>query len=209
MDFVLFLKAIGIGFSIAAPVGPVAMLCIHRSLEMGWWPGFFTGLGAASADTFYAAVAVFGLAAALTAIFDQTVWLQPACGIVLIVIGARIATDKPSEASGQKRVMKAHHLAGNWLSSFAITLFNPATVLAFMAVFGGLRIADGVAHPAEGFTTVGGVFVGAAVWWIGLTTVAAVFHRQIKPSTMQRINQLMGLVVLGFGIFAVADWAMG
>jgi threonine/homoserine/homoserine lactone efflux protein len=203
------LKAIGIGFSIAAPVGPVAMLCIQRSLRQGWWPGFFTGIGAACADTLYAAVAVFGLAAALTALFDKTAWLQLVCGIVLVVIGIRIFREKPDEHSGERRVMRAHDHAGNWFSAFLITLFNPATVLAFMAVFGGLRIADGVAHPTDGFTTVGGVFVGAAMWWLGLTTVAAVFHKQIAPRTMNRINQAMGLVVGGFGVFAIIDGAMG
>ncbi|HAA92659.1 MAG TPA: lysine transporter LysE [Rhodospirillaceae bacterium] len=209
LDFVLFLKAIGIGFSIAAPVGPVAMLCIQRSLKTGWWPGFFTGLGAAAADTFYAAIAVFGLAAALTALFDQSPWIQPVCGIILIVVGTHIFREKPSETSGQRRVMKAHHMAGNWLSAFVITLLNPATILAFLAVFGGLKIADGVEDPVQGLTTVGGVFVGAAIWWIGLTTVAAVFHHQIQPKTMLLINRLGGLVVFGFGVFALVDWGMG
>jgi len=208
LDFGLFLKAIGIGFSIAAPVGPVAMLCIQRSLKAGWLPGFFTGIGAAVADTFYAAVAVFGLAAALTALFDKSAWIQPVCGIIMIVIGTHIFREKPSETSRQKRAMKAYHLAGNWFSAFVITLFNPATILAFMAVFGGLKIADGVGNPIEGFTTVIGVFVGAAVWWTGLTTVATIFHRQIQPKTILIINRMMGLVVFGFGVFATVDWAM-
>ena len=104
--------------------------------------------------------------------------------------------------------MTVHHLAGNWFSAFIITLFNPATVLAFMAIFGGIKIADATADPMSGFTTIIGVFVGAAVWWTGLTTVAAVFRRQIQPETLQAINRLMGFVISGFGIFITVDWVI-
>ena len=209
MDFILALKAIGIGFSIAAPVGPVAMLCIQRSLKTGWMLGFCTGIGAACADTLYAAIAVFGLSAALTALFDKSAWLQLVCGLFLIIIGIRLFREKPTESANQKKDLKVHHLAGDWLSAFLITLFNPATILAFMAVFGGLKIADGVANPVDGFTTVGGVFIGASIWWLGLTTVAAIFHHQIQPKTMGLVNRLMGLVVGGLGIIATVDWAIG
>tara|TARA_Y100000814_G_scaffold283699_1_gene249896 strand:- start:88 stop:723 length:636 start_codon:yes stop_codon:yes gene_type:complete len=205
LDFVLFLKAIAIGFAIAAPVGPVAMLCIQRGLKAGWWPGFFTGMGAAAADTFYAAIAVCGLAAAMTALIDKSTWIQPACGIILIVIGTYTFCEKPTLKSSEKQVIKVHHLAGNWFSAFVITLFNPATVFAFMAIFGGIKIADATADPTSGFTTIIGVFVGAAVWWIGLTTVAAVIRRQIQPRTLQTINRLMGLVISGFGAFITVN----
>ena len=208
MDFVLFLKAIAIGFAIAAPVGPVAMLCIQRSLKAGWWPGFFTGMGAAAADTFYAAIAVCGLAAAMTALLDKSTWIQPVCGIILIVIGSYIFCEKPAQKSSEKQVMKVHHLAGSWFSAFIITLFNPATVLAFMAIFGGIKMADATVDPMSGFTTIIGVFVGAAVWWTGLTTVAAVFRRQIQPGTLQAINRLMGFVISGFGVFITVDWVI-
>ena len=206
MDLILFSKAIGIGIAIAAPVGPIAVMCVYRSLKYGWWPGFFTGLGAAAADALLAAISIFGLSVALPKLFDRTNWFQPACGIILIILGALIYLEKPINANNKTTALQLRNLAGNWLSAFLVTVLNPATIFAFIAVFGGFKIGDSAVNSIQKITVVVGVFVGASIWWIGLTTAAARFRRGLNPKTMSAVNRFGGTVVVGFGVFTIIDW---
>ena len=208
MDLILLSKAIGIGIAIAAPVGPIAMMCVQRSLKYGWWPGFFTGLGAAAADALLAAISIFGLSIALAKVFDRTNWFQPACGIILIILGTLIYFEKSINANKKTSALQLRNIAENWLSAFLITILNPATIFAFIAVFGGFKIGDSAVHPIQKITVVGGVFLGASMWWVGLTTAAASFRRGLNPKTMLAVNRIGGAVVVGFGVFALIDWGV-
>ncbi len=208
MDLILFSKAVGIGIAIAAPIGPIAVMCVQRSLRYGWWPGLFTGLGAAAADAFLAAISIYGLSIALVELFDRTNWFQPACGIILIILGTLFYFEKPINANNKTPALQLRNVAENWLSAFVITVLNPATIFAFISVFGGFKIGDSAVNPIQKMTVVVGVFIGASIWWVGLTTAAVRFRAGLRPKTVSAINRLGGAVVIGFGVFAIIDWGL-
>jgi threonine/homoserine/homoserine lactone efflux protein len=204
----LLLKGLVIGLAIAAPVGPIGLLCIRRSLAQGKLAGFVTGLGAAAADGAYGAIGAFGITAISALLVDQQRWLALAGGLFLIWLGiAGIRRSPASEAAAPTR--NARDLAGYFFSTFALTLTNPATILSFAAVFAGLGLG---AAAAGGMTAgsigaalimIAGVFFGSAAWWLFLSGAIGWLRTRLGPGLMTWINRLSGLILVGFGLFAV------
>lgn len=199
MDF--FLKGFAIGLAIAAPVGPIGLLCIRRSLADGRLAGFVTGLGAAAADGLYGAIGAFGITAISALMVDQQRWLGLVGGLFLVWLGLsgmrrRVAT----EAAAPPR--QARHLAGFFASTFALTLTNPATILSFAAVFAGLGLG-GAGSLVAALVMIAGVFLGSAAWWLFLSGAVAWAGARLGPSALAWINRLSGLVLLGFGLAAI------
>jgi threonine/homoserine/homoserine lactone efflux protein len=204
----LFLRGLAIGFAIAAPVGPIGLLCIRRALAGGFPLGFLTGMGAAAADGFYGAVAAFGLTAISGFLVAQQGWLRLGGGLALIVLGVQTALKRPSartaEAAGE-------NLLGAFASTFVLTLANPATILSFVAIFAGLGLADigGAERSTPGAVAVVlGVFLGSAAWWLFLAGVTAAFRRQIPERLLLWINRLSGIALAAFGVAALASFLL-
>ena len=173
-----FLRGAILGFSIAAPVGPIGVLCIRRTLAAGRWPGFLCGLGAASAD------AVYGLLAALGMSFVGGRWMHLAGGLFLCYLGVRLFLSRPA----------AGEVSGGFAATFALTLANPMTILSFAAMFAGLRTSS----PA---LLVAGVFAGSCTWWLLLSTAASLLH--LDAAKMRWVNRASGVLVAGFGLVAL------
>ncbi|QCO14123.1 LysE family translocator [Azospirillum brasilense] len=198
------LKGLIIGFSIAAPVGPIGLLCIRRTLANGPAHGFVSGLGAASADAVYGAIAGFGVALVTDALLGAQVALKLVGGLMLLWLGWSTLRARPAERAADAR--GGGGLAGAYASTFALTLANPATILSFAAVFGGLGVSAG-----DGGSTgvaallVAGVFTGSAMWWLGLSASVGAFRRRVTPAAMLWINRASGAVLGGFGIAALAS----
>lgn len=200
------LKGLIIGFSIAAPVGPIGLLCIRRTLADGPAHGFASGLGAASADAVYGAIAGFGVVLVTDALLGAQVALKLVGGLMLLWLGWSTLRARPAERPAEAR--GGGGLAGAYASTFALTLANPATILSFAAVFGGLGVSAG---GGDGTSTgvaallVAGVFTGSALWWLGLSASVGAFRRRVTPAAMLRINRASGAVLGGFGIAALAS----
>ncbi|AWJ85048.1 lysine transporter LysE [Azospirillum sp. TSH58] len=198
------LKGLIIGFSIAAPVGPIGLLCIRRTLADGPAHGFASGLGAASADAVYGAIAGFGVALVTDALLGAQVALKLVGGLMLLWLGWSTLRARPAERAAEAR--GGGGLAGAYASTFALTLANPATILSFAAVFGGLGVSAG-----DGSSTgvaallVAGVFTGSAMWWLGLSASVGAFRRRVTPAAMLWINRVSGAVLGVFGIAALAS----
>jgi threonine/homoserine/homoserine lactone efflux protein len=192
-------KGLLIGFSIAAPVGPIGVLCIRRSATGGPRMGLVTGLGAATADAFYGAVAAFGLTSVSGLLEGQRFWLQLAGGIFLLFLGIRAWRVKPSDGSAP---------AGNpglpaaYASTFLLTLANPATILSFAAVFAGFGLANGSGY-LQAAAIVAGVFFGSALWWLILSQGVGWFSARLKPDWTLGINRISGAVLTAFGVAAL------
>jgi threonine/homoserine/homoserine lactone efflux protein len=199
MELGLFARGLAIGLAIAAPVGPIGLLCIRRALAGGFPLGFLTGMGAAAADGVYGAVAAFGLTAVSGFLVAQQKYMMLAGGIALIWLGVRTALKKPAGAAAEAR---AENLLGAFASTFVLTLANPATILSFIAVFAGLGLAatPGTAGAA---TVVAGVFLGSAAWWLFLAGAMAAFRRQVPPAAILWINRGSGAILAAFGIAAL------
>lgn len=203
----IFLKGLLIGFSIAAPVGPIGVLCIRRTLAEGRAAGFVSGLGAATADAFYGSVAGFGLAFISGFLISQGEWLRLLGGTFLIYLGIKTALARPTEATpGESPPARAGGLLGAYTSTFFLTLTNPLTILSFAAIFAGLGIGS---QTSGGFLSpallVLGVFSGSGAWWFLLSGAASWMRGRLGERSLQWVNRLSGAVILFFGLAALGS----
>ncbi len=191
------LKGAGIGLAIAAPVGPIGLLCIRRTLARGPLHGFVSGLGAAAADGLYGVVAAFGLSLAAVLI-DQQVPLRIAGAALLVWIAwgtwRAAAPERPADGG------EGGGLLGAFLGTFALTVTNPATILSFAGVIAAL----GPAGAGGGFALVVGVVLGSAAWWLGLSLAVGRLRARVTPGAMRTINRISALVLAGFAVAALA-----
>ena len=191
-------KGLAIGFSIAAPVGPIGVLCIRRSLANGRWVGLATGLGAATADAAYGAIAGFGLTAVSGFLLSEKLWLNLFGGSFLCFLGLRTFMSKPAKTSG---VTEAVAPAPAYISTLLLTLTNPMTILSFLAVFAGLGLATAANYGTAGLLVIG-VFSGSALWWGILSTTVGGFRSHMRDSWMKLVNRLSGCLILAFGAYS-------
>lgn len=189
-----------IGFSIAAPVGPIGVLCIRRTLGEGWRAGVSTGLGAATADVIYGCVAGFGLVFISSALVSQQTWLRFFGGLFLSYLGIKTFRARPAE---QVTSIKRHNLVGAYVSTFFLTLTNPMTIVSFVAIFAGVGLATGGGDYASATVLVLGVFIGSALWWFILSGTVGVFRTRFTPHWMQWVNRISGMIIAGFGIMVL------
>jgi threonine/homoserine/homoserine lactone efflux protein len=199
MDPILLagLKGLGVGFSIAAPVGPIGVLCIRRSLSGGWPLGFATGMGAATADMVYGLVAAIGLTAVTELLVGARQPLQFAGGAALILLGLiTLRAETPADGADAP----SRGLAAAYATTFLLTLANPATILSFAAVMAGLG-----AMRASGETgaLVAGVFAGSALWWLMLSGAVSLVRHRLAPTVLAWINRASGAAIMIFGILAL------
>ena len=197
-----FLKGIAVGFVIAAPVGPVGMMCIHRTITDGKLFGFVTGLGAAIADTLYGCIAAFGLGFLAAELINYQMPLRGFGGVVLCVIGIRALSNRraPNPAAP-----KRDQLFRIFVSTFFITVTNPLTILSFVAIFAAIGIAEVREQMGWGIALVAGVFIGSAAWWALLTSIAGIFHKRLDDTTAIWVGRFSGVVILGFGLVLLAS----
>lgn len=199
-----FAQGLLFGLALAMPVGAIGVLCIRRSLEHGFATGFATGLGAAVADGAYGAVAAFGLTAVSAFLLAWQDLLALVGGAALIWIGVQSWRSRPGASKAAAPVGPRPLLA--FAQTVGLTLANPQTILTFLALFAGLGVVLGDdAGWSPAVMLVVGVFIGSAAWWLVLAgTVAGVLRRRIGPETVGVINRGAGVLVIGFGLLAIA-----
>lgn len=205
----LFLQGAVIGFAIAAPVGPIGLLCIRRTLSKGRISGLTSGIGAATADAVYGFVAAFGLSLIGHLLLEARPWLGLGGGLFLIYLGVAEWRTTPPPF-----VLTSDHSAAGLLRGFAttflLTLANPMTIIGFTAIFAGLGIVgpDGAIDDPERDTRqllllVAGVFLGSASWWLLLSGVAGFVRRRLGPATLHWLNRISGTALIAFGVYAL------
>jgi threonine/homoserine/homoserine lactone efflux protein len=204
MDITLLLKGILIGFSIAAPVGPIGVLCIRRTLAEGRAAGLVSGLGAASADAIYGCIAGFGLTFISNALIHQQHWLRLVGGAFLCYLGVKTLLAKPADQAAET---EGRGLVGSYASTFFLTLTNPMTVLSFAAIFAGLGLANTAGDYASAGMLVLGVFAGSALWWLMLSGGVGLFRERFSARELQWVNRFSGVIILGFGLVALLSTA--
>jgi putative LysE/RhtB family amino acid efflux pump len=197
----LFLKGFVLGVSVAAPVGPMALLCIRASLAHGFAAGATSGLGTAAADGCYAAVAAFGITAVARLLEGAAFWLALAGGAFLAWFGARTMRRPPATEIAARPGRGA---ALSFLTTFLLTLANPPTIMFFAAMFAGLGLAGAGAGRGGAAVLVAGVFLGSLAWFTGLSAAIAGAGARLTPAVLAWINRLSGLVLMGFGAWAIA-----
>jgi threonine/homoserine/homoserine lactone efflux protein len=195
---VFFLKGCVLGLSIAAPVGPIGLLCIRRTLTQGRAAGFVSGLGAATADFVYACVAAFGLSAVMQPLVSTQQIFRLAGGAFLLYLAFKTFLEKPADgvepASGGT-------LARCFATTLALTIANPMTVLSFVAMFTALG-----ATTNGGTFVAAGVFTGSAIWWLTLAGVTGLIREHMDVRRLRFLNRGAGLLIGAFGIAALWQW---
>jgi threonine/homoserine/homoserine lactone efflux protein len=197
MDASFFYKGIILGFCIAAPVGPIGILCIRKTLQFGRLSGFCSGLGAACADTFYGLISAFGLTLVSDFLLAGRFWFHLLGGAFLIVLGGRTFLSKPSE---ENKPVSHKTLVGDFVSTFFLTLANPLTILAFVAAIAGLGLGD---DRGSAPLLVMGVFLGATLWWLVLSEGVTLFRKKMSQKVMIWVNRVAGLILVALGLAAV------
>jgi threonine/homoserine/homoserine lactone efflux protein len=200
MDITFLFRGFVIGFSIAAPVGPIGVLCIRRTLAEGWATGLVSGLGAASADAIYGSIAGFGLAFVSNFLVSQQIWLRLVGGVFLCFLGLKTLLAKPAE---QSSTGKGSGLLAAYASTFFLTLTNPITIISFAAIFAGLGLAATRGNYESAGVLVLGVFMGSASWWLLLSSAVGLFRARFSPGLLRWVNRISGAIIIGFGIIAL------
>ena len=199
MEGSVFLRGLLLGFSIAAPVGPIGVLCIRRTLGAGFISGIVSGLGAALADSLYGAVAAFGLTALSGLLLTYSDGLRLGGGLFLLYLGGKTFVARPtaiacgSDAAGRLR---------DFSSALFLTLTNPMTILSFTAIFAGLGFGGQSSIHVAGWL-VGGVFSGSMLWWVVLSSLVGRFRHRLGSAALRLINRASGIILLGFGLISL------
>lgn len=206
MDATFLFRGIGLGFAIAAAVGPISLLTIRRTIAHGQTYGLASGLGVALADGTYAGIAAFGLTAITTVLVGGRAILGIVGGAFLILLGFRTIASRPG-AAPRAETTDRPGLAAAFASIFGLTLTNPMTILSFAALFVGLGVTGGDAAGATLLTL--GVFAGSAAWWVVLVTVVGAVRSRLTPTGMRRINIASGALIGAFALVALATALLG
>lgn len=199
----LVIRGFLLGFAIAASPGPIFFLCLRRSLVRGRLIGLVSGLGVATADGFYAALAAFGIGAITTVLFGERRWLALAGGVVLVVLGVRTLLERAS-TSREAAATNGAGFAWAYLSTLGLTITNPATIISFAALAAalGIGISSGLIAPS---LLVLGVFAGSASWWLILALVAAALGSRVTPRVVRGISFVSGIAIALLGLIAVVS----
>jgi threonine/homoserine/homoserine lactone efflux protein len=200
VDVGLFLEGIIIGFAIAAPVGPIGVLCIRRTLAEGRASGFVSGLGAATADAVYGATAAFGLTLITDFLLEGASWLRLVGGAFLLFLGVKTLFARPAERAAETR---GGGLPGAYASTFFLTLTNPTTILSFAAIFAGLGVT-GANDALSAALLVLGVFLGSAAWWLVLSGGTGLFRPKLSVGGLRWVNGVSGTIIAAFGVLALS-----
>lgn len=200
MNFMYFLEGAGIGFSLAAPIGPVGILCVRRTLEHGARYGLVIGVSAASCDMVNSLVAAFGITLVSDFIALRQYWIRLVGGLVLLVIGYRAFRTRPL---ADKVVKPPHGNTWNFFSTALLVFTNPLTFFAFAAAFAVIGVKNVVGHPASGLLLVAGVFFGSLAWFVLLAGLVHFFKEKVMHVGLTLVNRVAGALLMACGVYAL------
>ncbi|EFM12692.1 Lysine exporter protein (LYSE/YGGA) [Paenibacillus curdlanolyticus YK9] len=196
----ILLKGIMIGLSIAAPVGPIGILCMKRTLNQGRAFGIVSGFGAATADAVYGLIAAVGFTLITEQLLAYQTWIRLIGGLFLCYLGLQAIVAKP-QLPHQEDAASSRHLLAAYLTTFFLTIMNPMTILSFLGVFAGVNAA-GASH-GRAVTMVVGIFVGSMLWWLLLAIMVGLIRDTLTRGAMVAINRISGCLLVGFGLYAI------
>jgi threonine/homoserine/homoserine lactone efflux protein len=205
MDITFLLKGLVIGFVIAAPLGPIGILCARRTLTHGRKAGFLSGMGASTADVLYGFIAAFGLTFISDFLLSYQFWLRLAGGVILCFIGVKTFMEKPDRKGFILLLEEKKRHTGMYTSTFLLTLTNPLTIFSLAAVFAGVGIVGTKGNVLSAAVLILGVFLGSVLWWLFIVGALSVFEKQLKRHELLWISRIAGLIIAVSGALALAS----
>lgn len=202
MEIEFLLKGIIVGFLASIPLGPVGVLCIQRTINKGRVSGLFSGMGAATVDSFFALVAALGLTFIINFIEEQQFYIQLFGGGVLIFLGTRIFNTNPIRQIRRHR-KKKNKLVEDFFSVLFLTLSNPLAIFLFVAAFAGIGLVTSKDSSIKSSLIIAGVFLGAMLWWTSLTFFVDLFRKKFRLKQLWWINKIAGILIIVFGVAAM------
>jgi len=201
MELTYFLKGIIIGFAMAIPVGPIGILCIRKTLTEGRLRGLVIGLGAATADLLYACIAAFGLTVISDTLNSQRIWIRLVGGALLLFLGVRIFRAQPKDP---KIHINGTGMLRSYLTTIFLTLTNPVTIFAFIAIFAALGLAEGLSYLSATLLVLG-VFIGSTLWFVLLSSGVTLFRNKLDINGLRWVNKIAGVLIIISGFIAVGS----
>ena len=201
MELTLLLKGIVIGFAMAVPIGPIGIICIRKTLTEGRMRGMIIGLGAATADMLYGSIAAFGLTIISDTLLSQRVWIRLAGGALLLYLGVRTFRARPKDP---KIEIQSSGLLRSYFTTIFLTLTNPLTVFAFLAVFAALGLGNGLSLFSSS-VLVAGVFAGSFLWFLSLSSGAIFFRKKLDLVGMTWVDKIAGILIIISGVIAIVS----
>ncbi len=201
MELILYLKGIVIGFAMAVPIGPVGIMCIRKTLTEGRLRGLIIGIGAATADLLYGSVAAFGLTFISSTVSAERIWIRLIGGTLLFFLGVRTYRSKPTDP---KFKIHSSSLIGSYFYTILITLTNPLTIFAFIAVFAALGLGNEV-NKFSGLALVLGVFTGSFLWFLSLSSGVTLFRKKLDMVGLEWVNRIAGILIIISGVIAIVS----
>ncbi|MFA5647683.1 MAG: LysE family transporter [Bacteroidales bacterium] len=196
------IKGILVGLLASIPLGPVGIICIQRTINKGKLSGFLSGIGAASADTIFAAIAGFSLTFIISYIEEKQIIFQAIGGVVVLLLGIKIFYTNPIKQL-RRHKRKKNNLLEDYLSVLLVTITNPLAIFLFIALFASLGIVSEGAGITSSLVATGGVFIGAATWWYILITLVDIFRAKFRLKQLWWINKISGALIFGLGAVAL------
>ncbi len=198
VELTLFAKGIFIGFAMAVPIGPIGIMCIRKTLTGGRLRGLIIGLGAATADLLYGCVAAFGLTVVSSTLVSQRIWIRLIGGALLLFLGIRTFRAKPADP--KLRIQSSGMIVSYFYTVF-LTLTNPLTVFAFIAVFGTFGIGGLLGYGSASALVVG-IFLGSCLWFLLLSSGVILFKDKLDIVGLQWVNRIAGILIIISGVIA-------
>jgi threonine/homoserine/homoserine lactone efflux protein len=201
-----FLKAIIVGFCGSVAIGPIGVLCIQRTINKGRNSGLISGAGAASADTVFAALAVFSLAAVQSLLEAHQAVFYIAGGAIITMIGVKIHFTNPIKQLKKSKVSK-FNLIEDFASTFFLTLTNPMTIFFLIGLFAlvKLDLISAKASTSSIAVVLWGVFLGACLWWALLISIVNKFRKKFRIRSLWMVNKIAGIIIFVLGIISIFE----
>lgn len=201
MEFAIFFKGICIGFALAVPIGPIGIMCIRKTITEGRIRGLVIGLGAATADLIYGLIAAFGLTVISSTLDSQRILIRLVGGILFLFLGLKAFRTRPVKTNfsiDKRSFLKIY------FSTIFLTLTNPMTIFAYIAVFAALGLGTGLNY----FSTsalVAGVFIGSFLWFLSLNSGIILFRKKLDLGGIRWVNKIAGILIIISGIVAITS----
>ncbi|MDR1983210.1 MAG: LysE family transporter [Prevotellaceae bacterium] len=201
-----FLKAIIVGFCGSVAIGPIGVLCIQRTINKGRSSGFMSGAGAASADTVFAALAVFSLAAIQSLLEHNQSIFYIAGGIIIALMGVKIHFSNPIKQIRKPKIGKMK-LVEDFVSTFFLTLTNPMTIFFLIGLFALVKLDLTTRSNSSSSVAIvlWGVFLGASAWWALMIYVVSKFRKKFRLKQLWMVNKIAGIIIFVLGIISVFE----